>query len=222
MLEAFRRLLATIRLYWVVIFGRRKPAIDFAHYGPDGIGYLRPPSWTRAGAVDEGQWDIVKRQLRISLWRIRYGLPEVAHGLDVRPIGVAIRPPHLPPHVKLAKIEDVTEYVPTLWPFGPDIAAACREHGFVRLAQSVMPDATLAFLGDVHHLHAEHVQVMVNARAAGSEDPTTVQAEVEAVFGLGAFERPELADLSPLHPLALGVDGEAMPATPKISITRPQ
>lgn len=226
MLSALRRFIASIRLYWVVLFGRRKPAIDFAHYGPDGVGYLRPPSWTRAGAIDEGQWDIVKRQFRIALWRIRYRLPEQAHFLDVRPIGVAIRPAHLPPHVKLANIEDVTEYVPTLWPFGPDIAAACREHGFARLARSVMPDADTLFLKDVHDRHAAHVQTMAESRIRlinlETEDPAAVRADVEAVYGLGALDRPELADLPQLRPLAIGLDGEAMPATPKISIAQPK
>lgn len=235
MMALFRDLKAFVLRQWRLLLPLPTKRIDFAYYDKAGVGHIRSPTWSRVGAIDEGQWDGMKRQMRIVLWRVLHKLPPEAGQLDMRPVGVAYRPIKLPMHVKMAALDDCAEAVPVLFPLGADLAAACREHGLARLAAASMPDAPMGLFEFVHQLHEAASQIEAERRYAANMatkenpprdlDPATfvfdTVAETMAMLAAGAFERPDLSDVAPLAPLQLGVDGEAPAANPTLPWTPP-
>lgn len=236
MLSALRRLYALVLRYWRYLYPAPPPKqIDFAYYDSKGQGYIRDPDWMKATAVDEGQWDDLKRQMRIALWRARHGLPETVDALDMRPIGVAFRPLALPSHVKLASLRMSPETVPALYPFDTGLTRGCKELGFVRLARAAMPDAPDAFLRQVYDANA--AGILANAEAMQARNLATkanpppgfnletfryeTVEEIVALWAAGDYDRPDLADCPPLYPLRLGLDNEAMPPSKDLSTTPP-
>lgn len=226
MFALFRDLKAFVLRYWRYFYpAPPAPPKAFAYYDNQGNGHIRNPGWLLAGAPDEGQWDGMKRQMRIVLWRAQHGLPMEAGTLDMRPVGVALRPLHLRSDVKLADINELPEEVPALYPLSGDLASACREHGFMRLAIAAMPDARYTLLRAVHEAHEAAIRADAARRqeqnlATQANPPLGMnlakfrfetEEQVIAMLTLGALDRPDLEQAAPLVPLRLGVDGEAMP-----------
>lgn len=236
MLSALRRLIALVLRYWRYLYPAPPPKqIDFTYYDSKGQGYTRDPDWMKATAVDEGQWDDIKRQMRIALWRARHGLPETVDALDMRPIGVAFRPLALPNHVKLASLRPSPETVPALYPFDTGLTLGCKELGFVRLALAAMPDASDAFLRQVYDANA--AGILANAEAMQARNLATkanpppgfdvdtfryeTVEELTALWSIGDYERPDLDACPPLSILRIGVDNEAMPPSNELGMNPP-
>ena len=235
MLSMLRRLYALTLRYWRYLYPAPQPQVDFAYYDSKGQGYIRSPDWMKATSPDEGQWDSLKRLMRIALWRARYGLSAAPGQLDMRPIGVASRPLGLPAHITLASQPSRGETVPALWPFHGTLALGCRELGFRRLALAAMPDIDIemlkaiyqknqgAILTEAEAMHARNVATRSSPPPGFNLSTFTFETvdELMALMSTGDFDRPDLADCPPLCPLALGIDGEAMPESPQLQFTPP-
>lgn len=235
MFATLRRAYLYLLRHWRYLFPAPQPQIDFSYYDGNGQGYIRDPDWMKAPAVDEGQWDDLKRQMRIVLWRARYGLPETVDAIDMRPIGVAFRPVALPSHVKLASLRPNPETVPALYPFDIGLTMGCRELGYLRLARVAMPDAPEELLRRVYD--ANEAGILVNAEvmqarnlATKANPPPGLDPEkfvfetveqIVSLWDIGGYDRPDLNTCPPLSVLRIGVDNEAMPPSGHLSVKPP-
>jgi len=207
-----RYLLAPLTRLYDWLFHRSKPATWLAPYvDPYGQGWRKPPEWLDPQYPDEGQHDWAKRELRIAIYR-------VVHGLSPEPGVLDIRKLHAGPR---------TETVPRLWPLGQQLAAACRNLGFLRLAHAAARDlcddeALLAFW----EMANAEVAIEVTRRKEHNDETAAIWDPVKmggpftpdppehtlATLSLGPFDPvPDLA--APLRPFDLVTATMSSPST---------
>jgi hypothetical protein len=111
-----------------------RPALVYEH---EGVGYTRSPDHLEAWAVDEGQFDLIKLDMRAALWRYQHKLTAPCM-MDAYAAGVAYRP-------------ETRSYGP-LFPVSPDLAEGSRRLGYARLVAAtgltVSADTEASFWSD--------------------------------------------------------------------------
>lgn len=115
-----RRILVAWRDWLTPQHALPKPVMQYTD--PSGQQWAFPPDYMDATAIDNGQNDVWKREMRFAFWRFQNGF--IASGMfSLRDMGLSIHDADL-------KSKDA------LFPVSTDLACACRRLGFQRLVRA--------------------------------------------------------------------------------------
>lgn len=111
-----------------------KPAIVWTD--ANGVGWRARPDYMEPWQPDTGQHEVLKRYMRVFLWRLLRGVPGAPAGSTAP---VTIDP-------EAIGLGGMLIEAPRLLPMGQELAAFCRRHGFANAARASMPEAREAEL----------------------------------------------------------------------------